>query len=237
MPTLRRFRSGPHGGVACDADLEAVAALPPRPSKPAWPRCLPSDDSAPDRTEASLAMPTWRPWRLCRRGRLNPLGRDAYPQTIPLRTARRRRLRCRPGGRGGFAAAAVQTRLAETPTLRRFRSAPHGGVACDADLEAVTALPPRPSKPGWPRRLPSDDSAPHRIHRGLDAVVDLKLHQDVRDVVLDRLRADVQVGGDLGFVLAVRDQLQDLDLAVGELRSDCLLGVRRRGGGAHAFEH
>src|SRR6266550_2837125 len=167
MPTLRRFRSGPHGGVACDADLEAVAALPPRPSKPAWPRCLPSDDSAPDRTEASLAMPTWRPWRLCRRGRLNPLGRDAYPQTIPLRTARRRRLRCRPGGRGGFAAAAVQTRLAETPTLRRFRSAPHGGVACDADLEAVAALPPRPSKPAWPRRLPSDDSAPHRTEASL----------------------------------------------------------------------
>src|SRR5437868_13461392 len=106
MPTLGRFRSGPRGGVACDADLEAVAALPARPLKPGSWRCRPSDDSAPDRAEASLAMPTWRPWRLCRHGRLN--------------------------------------RAVEAPTPRRFGSGPRGGVACDAGLAAVAALPSRP---------------------------------------------------------------------------------------------
>src|SRR5919198_693855 len=70
-----------------------------------------------------------------------------------------------------------------------------------------------------------------RLERRLDAVVDLQLHQDVRDVVLDRLRADVQLGGDHRVVLAVRDQLQDLDLAVRELRADRSLdlGLGARG--------
>src|SRR5690349_13176126 len=71
----------------------------------------------------------------------------------------------------------------------------------------------------------SDDPAPDRVDRRLDAVVDLQLHEDVRDVVLDRLRADVQLARDLSVVLAVRDQLQDFDLAVGELRPDRLLGI------------
>jgi hypothetical protein len=56
-------------GVACDADLEAVAASPPRPSN--------------DRSQEHLT-----PGLRCQSG--------------PAR-----RLRCRPGGRGGFAAAAV----------------------------------------------------------------------------------------------------------------------------------
>src|SRR5580765_2380748 len=47
--------------------------------------------------------------------------------------------------------------------------------------------------------------APDRVHRGLEAVVDLELHEDVRDVVLDGLGADVEVGGEHGVVLAVRD--------------------------------
>src|SRR5204862_2444791 len=73
--------------------------------------------------------------------------------------------------------------------------------------------------------------------RRLDAVFDLELHQDVRDVVLDRLRADRELGGDLGVVLAVRDQLQHLDLPVGELTSDRLCGLRRRRRGAYALQY
>src|SRR2546421_52648 len=71
----------------------------------------------------------------------------------------------------------------------------------------------------------------------LDAVVDLELHQDVRDVVLDRLRADVEVGGDLRVVLAVRDQLEDLDLAVGELGADRPLDLRLAARRADAAQH
>ena len=40
---------------------------------------------------------------------------------------------------------------------------------------------------------PLDDPGAHCVDRRLDAVLDLQLHQDVRDVVLDRLRADVQL--------------------------------------------
>ncbi len=68
-----------------------------------------------------------------------------------------------------------------------------------------------------PLRVALDDPGSHRVDRRLDAVVDLQLHQDVRDVVLDRLGADVKLARDHGVVLAVRDQLQHLDLTVREL--------------------
>ena len=54
-----------------------------------------------------------------------------------------------------------------------------------------------------------DDPAADGVDRRLDAVLDLELHEDVRDVVLDRLRADEQLAGDLGVVLADGDQPQD----------------------------
>ena len=44
------------------------------------------------------------------------------------------------------------------------------------------------------RRSSLDDSGANGVDSRLDAVVDLQLHQDVRDVVLDRLRADVELG-------------------------------------------
>ena len=43
--------------------------------------------------------------------------------------------------------------------------------------------------------------------------------------------------GDLAVVLAVRDQLQHLDLAVGELRADRRGVPRRRARRPHALEH
>src|SRR5919197_142985 len=114
-----------------------------------------------------------------------------------------------------------------------------------AGARSATPPPSRPlanslgkSAPGWPARvlrderrsfyrakaarsalasLGLDDAAPHGVDGRLDPVLDLELTQDVRDVVLHRLRADVELGGDHRVVLAVRDQLQDLDLAVGEL--------------------
>ena len=53
-----------------------------------------------------------------------------------------------------------------------------------------------------------DDSAADCVDRSLDAVLDLQLHQDVRDVVLDRLRADVQLAAimalSLPFAISLR---------------------------------
>src|SRR5215210_1467624 len=71
-----------------------------------------------------------------------------------------------------------------------------------------------------------DDSGAHGVDGRLDPVVDLKLHQDVRDVILDRLRADVELAGDHRVVLAVCDQLENLDLALGQLRPDRALDLR-----------
>src|SRR6266498_2855027 len=87
------------------------------------------------------------------------------------------------------------------------------------------ATPSRRCSSAWtlpaPRRSPLlNDSAAHGVDRGLDAVFDLKLHQDVRDVVLDRFRADEELTRDLGVVLADGDQLQHLDLPVGKLRAN-----------------
>src|ERR687891_574469 len=85
------------------------------------------------------------------------------------------------------------------------------------------------------RRL--DDPASNGVNSRLDAVLDLQLHEDVRDVVLDRLRADEELARDLGVVLAVRDQLQDLELAVGELGPDRRGGVLVRRLGSQPLQH
>src|SRR4051794_31280061 len=83
----------------------------------------------------------------------------------------------------------------------------------------------------------SDDSRTDGVHGRLNPVVDLELHEDVRDVVLHRLRADVELGRDECVVLAVRDELQYLDLAVGKLGADELLDPRVRARGANTLKH
>src|SRR5206468_8650146 len=101
-------------------------------------------------------------------------------------------------------------------------------AACWPTCAATRTASASPPSAGFADALSLHDPRPDRVDRGLDAVFDLELHQDVRDVVLDRLRADVELTGDHRVVLAVRDQLQHLDLAVGELRLDQLrLAVRR----------
>src|SRR5215468_6099629 len=67
------------------------------------------------------------------------------------------------------------------------------------------------------RTYSSDQSRANRVDGGLDAVLDSELHQDVRDVVLHRLRADVQLAGDVGVVLADGDEAEHLELARGEV--------------------
>ena len=56
-------------------------------------------------------------------------------------------------------------------------------------------------------------------------------------MVLDRLRADVQLAGDQGVVLAVCDQLQHLDLAVGQLGANRGRRLRRRRRRAYVLQH
>src|SRR3954466_10795956 len=74
----------------------------------------------------------------------------------------------------------------------------------------------------------SDDAGTNGVDSGLDPIVDLELHQDVRDVILHCLRTDVKLRCDDGVVLAVRDQLQDLDLAVAQLCADRVGDLRLR---------
>jgi hypothetical protein len=64
-------------------------------------------------------------------------------------------------------------------------------------------------------------------HDRLDAVAEIQLLQDVRDVGLDRCVADVELLCDLRIRVALRDQPQDLPLAVGQLVEP----GRRRGAG------
>ena len=56
-------------------------------------------------------------------------------------------------------------------------------------------------------------------------------------MILDRLRADVQLAGDHRVVLAVRDQLEHLDLSVGQLGADRLGDVGLRARSANALQH
>src|SRR4051794_4591437 len=86
------------------------------------------------------------------------------------------------------------------------------------------------SGPGAPRdrdaRLVGEH---HRLH----AVAQTELHQQPRDVGLDRGLADHQLGGDLAVRESPRDAAEDLELARGELVQ---AGRRRRGGGGDRGE-
>src|SRR5690348_10422981 len=52
--------------------------------------------------------------------------------------------------------------------------------------------------------------------RDLDPGADVELVEEVADVALDGLGAEVELGGDLGVGAAVDDQLGDLELARGQ---------------------
>src|SRR5919204_6687121 len=54
------------------------------------------------------------------------------------------RLRCRPGGRAGFAGATVQRTSASEQRLLRAQRPRAEALACEADLEVTPALPGRP---------------------------------------------------------------------------------------------
>src|SRR4051794_22119736 len=58
----------------------------------------------------------------------------------------------------------------------------------------------------------------HGVHDRLHARVQVQLLEDVADVVLDRVLRDVELLRDVAIVQPLRDELQDLHLAVGELR-------------------
>ena len=54
-------------------------------------------------------------------------------------------------------------------------------------------------------------------HDGLDAVAQAELREQARDVGLDRRVADDELRRDLGVRQPARDELEDLELARGEL--------------------
>src|SRR5919108_1716339 len=138
-----------------------------------------------------------------------------------------------PSKANGCARRSAYTRSPEARSTSRSsecsRAAWSGSTSRSRSYAGSSALSPGRSERPSETRL--DDSAADRVHRRLDAVLDLELHEDVRDVVLDRLRADEELPGDLGVVLAVGDQLQHLDLAVRELGADRLgrVGMRPLG--------
>ena len=74
---------------------------------------------------------------------------------------------------------------------RRRREAISAGCAPSLDARCATGRA-RSGRAAAAQRV-LDDPAADRVDGRLDAVLDLELHQDVRDVVLDRLRADVQL--------------------------------------------
>ncbi len=74
---------------------------------------------------------------------------------------------------------------------RRLRPRPTSSSSGCARARPSCAAASRAAAPRSAGLL--DDPAADRVDRRLDAVLDLELHQDVRDVVLDRLRADVQL--------------------------------------------
>ena len=75
-----------------------------------------------------------------------------------------------------------------------------------------------------------DEARLVREDDGLDAVAEPELPEDARDMRLHGRLADEELLGDLGVREASRDQLQDLDLARGQLRASGGGGAPPRGG-------
>src|SRR6266540_7260473 len=165
-PTQRPCRLCQRGrlsAAACNADPEAVPALPARPSQCGCLQRRPRGRAGFASAAVSvrlLATPTQRPCRLCQRGRLSAAACNADPEAVPALPARPSQCGClqrRPRGRAGFASAAVSVRLLATPTQRPCRLCQRGrlsAAACNADPEAVPALPARPSQCGCLQRRP-----------------------------------------------------------------------------------
>src|SRR5919106_1823436 len=132
---------------------------------------------------------------------------------------------------------------------RRMRGSPwpevpsHRDESCRARAWSAPGVPAAPIRAERQSREHSCRSAGDlaRLHEaalvgedhGLYAVAYAELHQYVRDVRLGRGLAHHEVGGDLGIRAAAREQLQDLELALGQLgqawRID--LVARRAAGG------
>ena len=64
---------------------------------------------------------------------------------------------------------------------------------------------------------------PDRVGRGLEAIADVQLREEVRDVIANRVRADEKLLSNLGVALPACEQLQDLDLARGQVLEEKLL--------------
>ena len=88
----------------------------------------------------------------------------------------------------------------------------------------------------------SDQALPQRVRDRVCPVAEMQLAQDVRDVGLDGLLADVELPGDLGVAVRPGQRLQHLTLASGQpvqLRGQCdgVEGVGEPGDvPAHAVE-
>ena len=67
-----------------------------------------------------------------------------------------------------------------------------------------------------------------REHDCLDAVAEVELLEDVRDVRLDGRVADVELLADLGVREAAGDQTKDVQLALGQL-AELFRGLRGAG--------
>src|SRR5690606_13921508 len=102
--------------------------------------------------------------------------------------------------------------------------------------DARTPAPARPA-PGLGRApaarsrlaavLQRGDALPERVERGLCAVVEAELREDLRQAVPDGLLADPQPGRDLLVGGALGEVPEDLLLALGQL-AQLVLGVRRQ---------
>src|SRR5918992_655114 len=173
----------------------------------------------------AATIPTWS----CSRTRSPTVTRARCPST-PSATGSSAGS---PNVPAGSVPRAAPRRRASSPRSRTF--SPFAVVSWRRCATSSAYCGLERSKPASPDALALDQASPDRIHGGLDAVLDLQLHEDVRDVVLHRLRTDVELLGNLRVVLAVGDQPKDFGLAVGELRpADGIVACRAVG--AHALK-
>src|SRR6185312_1203123 len=135
----------------------------------------------------------------------------------------------RPGSSGGGTGADggwSTPRMKPTAMPACFRSTGERLTATPATPAAVAAI--APAAASAPRRLGAtsgdfEQLFPHRVNHRFHAGVQLKLLEDVSDVVLHRVFTDEKFLGDISVIHSFGDELQDFHLAVGQPRGRHLL--------------
>src|SRR5436305_1297900 len=166
-----------------------------------------------------MSVPTVQP---CSRSTVVASGSSRGPESRTKTSPRPGSSTIRPGNNGGGTGAdggCSTPRMKPTAMPACFRSTGERLTATPATPAAVAAMAPAAASAPRRRAATSGDFEqlfPHRVNHRFHAGVQLKLLEDVSDVVFHRVFADEKFLRDVAVIHSLGDEFEDFHLAVGQ---------------------